>query len=162
MWVRLDDWLIGDHFVTLAPTGSVMEVGVHAFAQKVRSASSSEDGVETLAGRHPTTTGMSSYRLTGVVGPPQWTPDHPTEASDMFVLDVGGPTLLVTVRGDLPASISAGSRVTVECRLEVLDGYDHGQLDTGYEPTMSWRVVDQFRTDRQHGFGGHFLDLEPP
>lgn len=163
MWVRLDEWLVGDHFVQLVPTGSVMEeVGVCAIGQTLHPAPFDTDGIEPIPRKNPTRTGMAAYTLTGLAGPAQELLGRPRWGRGaMFLITVGAHPILTMLFSEEPATIPVGSRVTVECRFEILDGYDYGQLDDDFDPMAAWRVMDQRPTRRKDGFTGYLLDLAP-
>lgn len=157
VWVRLDEWLVGDKYIELVPTGGVLELSVLATGRTLRPAQVAQDDIRAIDGRDPTHTGKraeAAYWLTGVAGPaeePLWQP-----RGAMFIVSVGTAPILTRLTKNRPSDITAGSRVTVDCTFSVLDGYDEAQLDEDLETTAAWRVLDQRPVK-----DGYLLDLEP-
>jgi len=124
MWVYMETWIIKDGAPELAQGDHLRGVGLRADCRSLGPARTAADGIAELVDpSDPQAPGSHRYELTGVAGHAHdvWSEQGPVAAE--FVITAGDQAFLAWTAA--PASeIAAGSRVTAQCTLSVVAGYE--------------------------------------
>jgi len=139
MWVYLETWMIKDGALPELARGShLRDVGLRAECGNLGAAQTAVNGITELAdpgGEQGS--GSHHYELTGVAGHAEdvWT--ERGHAGSEFVITAGDEAFVARTAG--PASeVAAGSRVTAQCTLSVVAGYEWDAFACPIcEPTVS-------------------------
>lgn len=163
VWVHVCGSYVYDCHVQLPPPGGVLrDEGVYASGIEILP-TLDVDGVVPIPGRDPLERGRMCYWLTGTVGRYAEDGDDGEGSADgcFLITSTGGMRLLGQLTHRFRATVQPGSRVTLECSLSLVAGYDWSLFNLPEEWSWNWRVLATRELKGRFNMSDYALDIEP-